>query len=412
MQTENDYSTIQATPPAGTPLHTGQLVPVVPEEEDEESPEAILLRAVTEIPTQPLGAPSKTPHQRAAERRVLLLILLCVLAFVGGALFGALTYPTVTVEVVARTTHAATTAQLSLATRTLAPVTVSGTASALTTGHGHQDATRASGTVTVYNGLFTPQTLAAGTVFTGQDGTTVALAQSVTVPTAVPPQEGEATVTASALVPGTSGNIAADDLDVTIANGVLVKNLAAFSGGRNARDYPAVALHDLERLSASLHQQLLEAIPQAFRLHAGEAVSPTACRFQQSATHQAAAEAQHVTMHAAETCRGLAYDRQALQQQATVALFRQTRPGPSFQLAGAALVTIDRLSPFTVSVRGLWRSSLSSDEEQRLAQHIAGDSPQQARTYLLHTGLIVRASVSGPLPKDPAHIHFVELVEG
>lgn len=407
MPTENDYTTIQASPSAGMPLQTGQLVPAVPGEEDDESPEAILRRAISEIPTQPLGAPSKSPQQRAAERRVLLLILLCFLAFVGGSLFGALTYPTVTVEVVPLSTHATTTAHLALATRALAPVSVSGTQSTPTTGHGHQNATRASGTLTVYNGLFTPQTLSAGTVLACQDGIRIALAQSVTVPAAVPPQEGEATVSAVALVPGTSGNIPAGDLDVTIANGVLVKNLAAFSGGRNARDYPAVAPHDLEQLSTTLHQQLLAAIPQAFRLPPGETVSPTACHFQARADHQVGEEARTVTVTAHQTCRGIAYSRDGLQQQAAAALFRQTKPGPHFELAGVVQVTIDSVSPFTVAVQGRWRYQLSAEEKQTLAQHIAGDSPQAARAYLLHTGIISRATVSQPLPKDPQHITFV-----
>lgn len=399
MQTETEHPSIQATP-----LASGQLPPAALQEEDDETPEAILLRAITEIPTQPLGTSSQ---QRAVEHRVLLVILLCFLAFVGGSLLAALTYPTVTVEIVPRSTRAATTAHLALATRALAPVTVSETRSAPTTGHGHQNATRASGTVTIYNGLFTPQTLSAGTVLMGQDGVTVALAQNVTIPAAVPPQEGEATAAAEALVPGTSGNIPAGDLDVTITNGVLVKNLAPFSGGRNARDYPAVAPRDLDRLSTTLHQQLLEAIPHAFHLRPGEAVSLTACRFQQSATHQAGEEARTVTLHAAETCRGLAYDQRALQQQATVVLTGKTRPGPHFQLAGAVQVTIDSLSPFTVSIRGLWRYYLSPGEEQVLAQHIAGDSPQVARAYLLHTGVITSATVSQPLPKDPQHIQLL-----
>lgn len=73
---------------------------------------------------------------------------------------------------------------------------------------------------------------------------------------------------------------------------------------------------------------------------------------------------------------------------------------------GEVQVQLASVTPLTVSCRGLWAYILSPDYEQFLAERIAGDSPQQARKYLLHTGVLTRATVSQPLPQDPAHIHF------
>src|SRR5438552_1598937 len=74
-------------------------------------------------------------------------------------------YPTVTIELVPISKHISFTTQLTLPVRTLAPVTLTKSAKTPTTGKGHQDATTATGTLTLYNGLFTQQTIPIGTVF-------------------------------------------------------------------------------------------------------------------------------------------------------------------------------------------------------------------------------------------------------
>lgn len=55
---------------------------------------------------------------------------------------------------------------------------------------------------------------------------------------------------------------------------------------------------------------------------------------------------------------------------------------------------------------------LYQDYEHYLAQQIAGKSQQDAKTYLLRTGFITRATVPAPLPKDPGHVHFLILIGG
>ena len=95
-----------------------------------------------------------------------------------------------------------------------------------------------------------------------------------------------------------------------------------------------------------------------------------------------------------------------MSRQATALFTKQTAPGTQYQLVGEVQVQLVSVTPLTVSCRGLWACALSQDYEQFLAEQIAGDSPQQAKKYLLQTGFLTRATVPEKLPQDPAHIHF------
>jgi len=381
-------------------------------EATDDDPEEIFLNAIAEIDTQPLPAPQ--PSQEIYWPLVI-LTLLCLFSFAGGTVIALLTYPTVTIDVVPVTRSVTLTTPLALPTRILAPVTLSKAETAPTTGHGHQEARAATGTLTFYNGLFTVQTVPIGTVFTGSDGVKVATSAAVSIPAsnpaATPPQFGEATVAASALQAGSAGNIATDEINTTFGNGISVKNTSVFAGGRDERSFHAVAPPDIESLTSTLKTTLSQQMPQAFVLRPGEAVQPTHCTFSATPNHPAGAEAHTVTVQATSTCAGLAYNSEQMSQQATALFTQQTAPGANYQLVGEVQVQLVGVTPLTVSCRGLWAYTLSQDYEQFLAGQIAGDSPQQARKYLLHTGLLSDATVPDTLPPDPAHIHFQVLID-
>src|SRR5207248_7333229 len=74
--------------------------------------------------------------------------------------------------------------------RLLQPITISQSQTVATTGHGHQPAEQARGYITFYNGLFTSQTIAAGTILTGSDGVQISTDQEAIVPAANPPTWG------------------------------------------------------------------------------------------------------------------------------------------------------------------------------------------------------------------------------
>jgi len=105
----------------------------------------------------------------------------------GVSLWYALTYPMVSVSIVPVEKSFSLTVPLSVSLRYLAPITLTESLSVNTTGIGHQDARPSSGTLTFYNGEFTPETIAAGTVFTGSDGVQVATDRFMMIPAATPP---------------------------------------------------------------------------------------------------------------------------------------------------------------------------------------------------------------------------------
>ena len=411
MQVEEQKSRPAVTPaePVSEPLTPLAPDAVQPADDEDDSPDAIFLRAVSEIPTQPL------PTHRSREEEIVgrsfgLFVFIVVLCLLVSSIAAIVNQPVVTVTLWPVYKPMQLTTTLPLQTRTLAPVTLSSTATRPTTGQGHQDARAATGSLTFYNGNLTSQVIAGGTVLTGQDGIKVATTQPVTIPAANPPQEGEATVTTSALTAGSQGNIAAGDIRVALSSDLLVKNLAAFTGGRDARDYQAVAQRDLDTLTTQVQQQLTQAMPQAFRIRPGEQVTPTHCVLTASADHGAGDEAQAVTVHASKTCAAIAYNQEALQQQVT-AVFNATRPGKQYELVEKVQTTVVSVTPFLVHVSGSWAYVFSQDDEQLLAQHIQGETPAQARAYLLKTGLVSRVTITQTqsLP-DFYHIRFVVLI--
>ena len=415
MQTHEPATTQEehTAAPVSIPLPSSR------EEEDTSYPhltpeeaEAIFLVAVSEIPTQPLLGASPQ-QQRAATRYLLLVTLLLFCSMIGGAVLGIVTYPSVTIDLVPVSRRVTLTAQLAhLPTRSLAPVSITETLRQPTTGRGHQDATHATGSITLYNGRFAPQTITGGSVLTASGGIRVATDQTVTIPAASPQQVGVASVAAHALQAGRPGNIPALAINVAISGDLLAKNLAAFSRGNNARDYPAVAKADIATLTAALEHALAERIVRAFALAPGEAVTPTRCTFVETTDHALGQEAAVLTETARYTCTGVAYSTQALQQTATTAFTAAARPGARYELVGGVHTRVISVSPaVTASIGGLWVYRLSEGDEQYLAQQLAGESQAQARASLLATGFITQASVpAGPLPKDPGHIHFAILI--
>jgi Baseplate J-like protein len=403
-QEQRDAALVKRLVPP-TPLPARDSEPLLPEATPQDSiwdddPDEIFRSAVSEIETQPLPPqPPETPWS------VVVLLLAFLFSFVGGTVMALITYPTVTIEVVPVTKSVNVTMPLALPTRTLTPVTLTKAETAHTSGKGHHDARRATGTLTFYNGLFTTHTIPAGTIFTGADGVKVAAGADVTIPSGNPPSYGQATVAAQAFQTGSVGNIAAGDIATTVSSGVLVKN-GPFRGGRDARDFPAVAQPDIDRLTSTLKGALSQRMPQSFVLRHGEAVQPTSCTFKSIPNHRVGDEAQMVMLQVTETCTGIAYNSEQLSQRATTLFTQQTDPGAHYQLVGEVQTQLVSVTPLTVACRGWWVYILSQDYEQFLAERIAGDSPQQAKKYLLQTGFLIHATVLEQLPLDPAHIHF------
>lgn len=398
----SDVVSDQALPPVLTPDER----PDAPDD----SPDEIFLRAVSEIDTQPLP---RSREEELASRRFAIFCMLFFISFFAGSVLAALAYPTVTVIIVPVERNITLTVPITIPLGHLAPVTLAQSLSTPTSGRGHQDARVATGTLTFYNGEFIPQTIAAGAVLTGNDGTRIATDEAVTVPAANPPYLGQANVLARAVESGRSGNIRALDINARCCfPDMLVKNILPFTGGQDARDYQAVAAADISTLTGRLRESLNQQMPRAFSVRPGETLWLTGCTFKFSPNHQVGEEAQSLTVQGAETCQGLAYNTGEASRKALAAFTALAHPGPSYEMLGALQTTVVSVTPFLARCHATWVYHLTGDDERSLAAHIAGDSPRKATVYLLRTGFIRRAAVTANLPRDPDYIHFRVMVEG
>ena len=177
--------------------------------------------------------------------------------------------------------------------RVVPPITISQSQTTPATGKGHQDARVATGSVTFYNGLFTKQFNASGTVYTGSDGVAIVTTQDAAIPPGSPSTGyGTLTIPAQAMQAGARGNIQAGDIAIAINNGLLVRN-SQFSNGQDQRDYHYVTFADITYAAAPLKTTVAQSITGALhgqlRLH--EQLQLLPCSPSVSSDHQPLDEA-------------------------------------------------------------------------------------------------------------------------
>jgi hypothetical protein len=411
-RTNTPSATVDAALPPWTEQQDDE--PAVDDDDAPLTPSAVevmFVEAISAIPTQPLllHSPRPIPHLSWQEGMETLLSLLLILGSIAGIVWGILTYPGVTVTLVPVTQKSSLITRLpAVPLRQLPAVRLIQNATTTTSGTGYQPAVAAAGLLTFYNGALVAQSVTQGTVLTGQDGVQVALIASITIPPASPPLFGQTSAPARAVLPGTYGNIAAGDLnEACCAPSLLVKNLAPFVGGQEARTFRAVAARDLDRLRTRLLATLLQQLPMAFARRRGEAVVLTSTTLTSRASRRVGEEASMVTVMMTLIGHGVAYQSATLLTQARAALRAQASPGAHYRLLDTSVAaTIMRVTPLLVACRGEWVYRLSETYLDKLTRQIAGLSAKQATARLLQSGVIAQAIVPGSLPNDPQSIHF------
>src|SRR5215469_2255211 len=291
---------------------------------------------ITIVPKQPpiveSTSPNMTEHSREtpirshqASTALAVLTISFYLVFILSSLFFQLysifNLPTATIYLMPQSQQLRISGTLELGS-VLPPITIRESHIAQTTGHGHQDAQRATGIITFYNGSFTPQHIGAGTVLTGADGVQVATNTTISVPPNNPPQDGQASVTAYALHPGSNGNIAAGDIHVALSSVLFAKNLTDFTGGLDARDFRVVTKADIATPAASLKTAVSQRMQGALQgqVGNGEGLELFPCIPTVTSDRKAGAEADQVKVTVSETCSGVTYSQGALQDRVTVLL--------------------------------------------------------------------------------------------
>jgi Baseplate J-like protein len=116
----------------------------------------------------------------------------------------------------------------------LPPVTLTVTEPIVASGIKAYPATSATGTLTLTNGSVIAQELPAGLLFAGRDGVGVVTDAPAYVPAGSATGYGYATVPANATTPGKAGNIPALDINSVEGGSLYIRNLAPFTGGKDA----------------------------------------------------------------------------------------------------------------------------------------------------------------------------------
>jgi hypothetical protein len=426
-QREPEPETIHVYPVEGG----GLLFSRVPLSSEEEPPVAPLVDG-----DQPPSEPPPATTEKVPPVFLVFLLLLCLFLLLDNVDATLTTWlmPTVTITLTPKTERVTAQAILPLGGgpsgipgRVLPPLTLTQSHTSQASGHGHQDATYASGTLTVYNGLLTAQVLPAGTVLTGHDGVRVATDAALTLPAAIPPQFAQASVSASAILTGRAGNIPAGDINTTLANGVLVQN-SPFGGGQDARDFPLVTQADIQAGVTSLTPQLVQSARAALtaQLQAGEALVAPTCTPTVTIDPRAGSEATAVQVTVSQACQALAYAPQALTTQATRLLTMQALHtlGAGYQLMGSVqVIALTTSIPTTATparlslsfiCQGTYVYQLSTQAQQHLKRLVAGKSRRAAWQVLATLPGMEQVRLSGvadtgQVPDDVSHIHLLIL---
>lgn len=334
--------------------------------------------------------------------------------------------PTITVTILTKSQTVTATGTLQLQGRVLPGVTLRESQTVPATGIGHQNARAATGAITFYNGLFTPQVVQAGTILTGADGVHIITGEEALIPAANPPSLGRATVPAHALTPGSSGNIPSYDINLACcATAIKAANADAFQGGADARDFAIVTKEDITTAEGALTHSLVRSMQGALNAQArqNETLLALPCSGAVSPNHQAGDAAKDVTVTVSETCSAVAYNRAALEERVTafLASLAAKKPGPGYSLRGVVQVSIKQATAtrtttplvfLTFQAQGTWGYTVTKEGEQRIKQLIVGMRKQEALRKLLSQPGILEASIVGiddlaKLPKSVSSIHLV-----
>ncbi len=248
--------------------------------------------------------------------------------------------------------------------------------------------------MTFYNAAPYTQTVAAGTVLTGNDGVEIVTDAPAVIPAGNPPIEGEATVPAHATVIGPQGNIASLDLNgLCCMAGVSVKNTTAFHDGQDAYDYPMVTQTDIDQAAGPLVATLTAATQERLQgeMHQTERLAgQVQCQPAVTPDHPVGSDASQVTVSVQVTCHAETYDYGAVLRLVRGELMQDASKtlGTDYALRGAINTVINpagappHARPGTLTLlvtgQGVWVYQVSKAEQARLSRLIAGLSRQQA----------------------------------
>ncbi|HLZ56072.1 MAG TPA: hypothetical protein VKR06_03910, partial [Ktedonosporobacter sp.] len=400
---------------------------------------------VTPVPAEDLDLPQPTsiapPSRTPRSLFQVLVVLACVLLMVAGGIAGWLFAPLPASATIAITPSSVTqtldttitvvagradATKNELAGRALPTLTFSQDTTVNATGTGRQQAASAHGLIVFYNAALVAQFLPAGTVITGASGVQVVTDEDVSIPAALLPTEGQASVTGHAVAAGLGGNIPAGDLYGPCCRTAVYVSNQAFSGGQVAREYRMVQQSDIDTAQKALQSTLGGMAQGAYssQLASGESlVTPLSCAPKTISDKRAGDEASTVKVSMSETCSPLAYPAAALSdlaharldQAVTLAHGPQYAPSGSLQLDVSITSQAAGRAVLAIKASQRYHYQFTEQDTAKLAALVAGLPVEQARRKLLTVPGVdaVSISVTGwhmdVMPKDGRTISFILL---
>jgi VCBS repeat-containing protein len=355
------------------------------------------------------------------------LLIVSMLAFQLYCIFNP---PTATVTIIPKSQHVTLSGTLQIG-RLLPPITISQSQTTPTTGKGHQDARSATGYITFYNGQLQSVTIPAGTILTASHGVQVITEQDALIPQALPPTEGQVTITTHSINPGVRGNIAASEINQSCcAIAVLAKNTQPFAGGQDERDFQTVAKSDIATIAIPLKTAVAQSVAGAFQgqLNPQERLFLLPCRPTVTSDHQPGQEATAVKVTVSETCSAVAYSSQELAKEATDLLIHRsaTQLGTGYGLFGnvqtsVTMATVSNTAKPQVFLafyaQGTWVYGLSKPAQEQIKRLIAGQTTQDALQLVTALPGVEQAAIrftgfgdDTRLPKQSRLIHLAFVV--
>jgi hypothetical protein len=182
---------------------------------------------------------------------------------------------------------------------------------------------------------------------------------------------------------------------------------------------------DIDSVTSDLKASLIQSAQAAFQQQTQSnetLITPLPCSLMSTPDHPVETESTQVQVRVSETCTGMVYNTQAMQnrlkQITTQKVTKQL--GDSYSLLGTASDTITLVTPkgngsiaLQVHIESTWSYHFTDQQQQQLISRIVGKSRSVAMNLLLHTPGVQSVSVSSAtLPTDAQHIHLIVVYAG
>ena len=309
------------------------------------------------------------------------------------------------------------------------------------TGHFHQDATSATGTITFSNSSDTTQTVPSGTTFQVGNVPIVTDRIAVIPPATIGPplQPGQTTIPAHAVQRGSAGNIAAAAINQNGCCGspsISAQNPHAFAGGTNTLDYRYLQQDDVNTVASTNQTRLKNSAQNDVQgqIKAGEQLLSNINCDDPQITEDVplnvplANNITTVNVTVSVSCNAKVFDASAIRKIVHDALQQKVNEDPTlgrgYMLAGNITMQIQPQMQqngsitFAVTAMGIWYYQWTDANKQALLNQIKGEIVKDALAILNSYPGVGKATIDisngeTPLPNDMKQIRLdVQPVNG